>query len=276
MTDHTPHGPDADPHGPDADPREPDTDPHDLAAAYALDALDPDERRAFETHLQDCAACRTEVAELREAAAGLSEGLESAPPAALRTRVLAQVAAEAGAAADASGRTPDHDTERDTDRDPDRGRRESSDLRRRASGHRWWLAAAAAVLVGTGAWGASQLLGGEDAATLIVQAQDAQEHEADTAEGEVTVITSAAQDAAVIRLPQDLEPPPQGQVYQAWFVGADGSARSAGLLTQDALEGDEVVLEGSPAEAAAVGLTVEPEGGSDQPTTEPFAVVPLG
>ena len=34
-------------------------DLHTLTGAYALDALDPDERDAFEAHLPDCDPCRT-------------------------------------------------------------------------------------------------------------------------------------------------------------------------------------------------------------------------
>ena len=37
---------------------------HELSAAYALDALDGDERREFEEHLTHCADCRQEVASL--------------------------------------------------------------------------------------------------------------------------------------------------------------------------------------------------------------------
>lgn len=37
----------------------------DLAGAYVLDALSPEERNAFVSHLQGCATCRAEVAELR-------------------------------------------------------------------------------------------------------------------------------------------------------------------------------------------------------------------
>ena len=36
-------------------------DLHDLAAPYALDALDDDDRRAFEAHLRECEQCRTEL-----------------------------------------------------------------------------------------------------------------------------------------------------------------------------------------------------------------------
>jgi hypothetical protein len=36
-----------------------------------------------------------------------------------------------------------------------------------------------------------------------------------------------------------------------------------------------LVLEGPAADAAAVGITVEPDGGSEQPTTDPIALFDL-
>jgi len=44
----------------------------DLLGAYALDAVDPDERERIELHLAECPRCRAEVAEHREVAAYLS------------------------------------------------------------------------------------------------------------------------------------------------------------------------------------------------------------
>ncbi|MEY2569671.1 MAG: hypothetical protein QOE63_21, partial [Acidimicrobiaceae bacterium] len=41
----------------------------ELIGAYAIDALDPDERLAVEDHLPTCPRCRAEVADLREVAA---------------------------------------------------------------------------------------------------------------------------------------------------------------------------------------------------------------
>lgn len=252
-------------------PHEPSEDLHDLAAPYALDALDDTERGLFEAHLRGCPACEAEVAELREAAVGLSEGMEAVPPADLRRKVLEQVAAEAGGTGGrVGGETIDGPAE---DGEPGT----ITDLARRRRPRRtWWLAAAAAVVVGAGAWGAVELLGAQDPTTQIVQAQDAREYDATTPDGNLTVVASAEQDAAVLRLPAGLGAPPQGQAYQAWYVGADGTARSAGVLGQEALEDGETVLEGALTGAAAVALTVEPAGGSPQPTDEPFAVVPLG
>ena len=62
---------------------------HDLAAAFALDALDEDEADEFEQHLAICPDCEGELAGLRVAAVALAFAGELAvPPARLRERVL--------------------------------------------------------------------------------------------------------------------------------------------------------------------------------------------
>ena len=263
---------------------------HDLAAAYAVDAVDETERARFEAHLPGCADCTAQVQELRESAVVLSAGLEVAPPVDLRRRVLDAVAADgtrsAGsdvtegastrvtaetapvAAADEAVVTDDLAALR-TSRGP--AHREAG---RPARPVRWLAAAAAATVLVAGTWGVVRNLAA-DPADRVVAAADAREYSASTDVGTVEVISSADRDAAVLRLPPDVELPPEGSVYQAWFVGADGSARSAGVLTAEVFEDGEVLLEGTPGSAAAVGLTLEPAGGSEQPTTEPFAVVPL-
>ena len=61
-------------------------DAHDLTAAYALDALAPDEAEAYERHLSQCEECREQLAELTETATGLAFSGDSAGNAlALRT-----------------------------------------------------------------------------------------------------------------------------------------------------------------------------------------------
>ena len=50
-----------------------------LLGAYALDAVEGDERAAVEEHLLSCARCRAEVAEHREVAALLAHGGADAP-----------------------------------------------------------------------------------------------------------------------------------------------------------------------------------------------------
>jgi anti-sigma-K factor RskA len=70
-------------------------DPHDLTAAYALDALDPDEAEAYERHLSQCEECREQLAELNETATALAFAtVAPAPPARLRASILDVAAAE--------------------------------------------------------------------------------------------------------------------------------------------------------------------------------------
>ena len=70
-------------------------DAHDLTAAYALDALDPDEAEAYERHLSQCEECREQLAELNETATALAfSAVAPAPPARLRASILEAAAAE--------------------------------------------------------------------------------------------------------------------------------------------------------------------------------------
>ncbi len=72
-----------------------DADLHELAPGYALDALDADERHAFEEHLSGCGRCRSELLELSEAVGTLAFAVDGpAPPPALRERILAAASEE--------------------------------------------------------------------------------------------------------------------------------------------------------------------------------------
>ncbi len=72
-------------------------------------------------------------------------------------------------------------------------------------------------------------------------------------------------------VPDQLPDPGPGKTYQMWFVPPQGAPVSAGLLSGTA----PVLLEGGGQDAAAVALSVEPAGGSPQPTTTPVLVIPV-
>ncbi len=90
--------------------------PHDelraMLAAYAIGALEEDERVAVEHHLERCTACRTEMAELREAATAAYSS-DSEPPPGVWSRVAKAIreasAGDEGPGADGerSGGGPD-------------------------------------------------------------------------------------------------------------------------------------------------------------------------
>lgn len=90
--------------------------------------------------------------------------------------------------------------------------------------------------------------------------------------GVATVAVSRSQDAAALVV-SGLPQLPADKVYEAWFTGS-GNPVPAGLLSPDA--GRQLaLLEGPVAEAKAVAFTVEPAGGSPQPTTVPLGSVSL-
>ena len=63
---------------------------------------------------------------------------------------------------------------------------------------------------------------------------------------------------------------------QLWLTRADGSVYSAGVLNVE--DGGEVSPVSASAEDAGtegVAVTVEPEGGSEQPTSDPMMAMPL-
>src|ERR1043166_6075411 len=65
-----------------------------LAAGYVIGALDRDEQRAFEAHLEECAACAADVASFSRVLPELAASVpDVAPPLDLRGRVLASVRA---------------------------------------------------------------------------------------------------------------------------------------------------------------------------------------
>jgi anti-sigma-K factor RskA len=75
------------------------TDTHDrfdeLVAAYALGAIDPVERPAFEVHLASCERCQKELAELSRVTVGLGLAVEPvSPPDALKARTIARAIAQ--------------------------------------------------------------------------------------------------------------------------------------------------------------------------------------
>ena len=86
---------------------------HTLAGAYAMDALGPQDRAAFERHLAGCQDCAEEIASLREATARLATATAVTPPPGFRERVLAaaaitrqQAPAESDAGSRAAARAP--------------------------------------------------------------------------------------------------------------------------------------------------------------------------
>ena len=86
------------------------TDIHQLAAAYALDAVDERERAEFEAHYPTCAICPPEVAGFRETLSQVAASVAVEPPPSLKSNVMADIGNDASALAAGSqlGRRPRH------------------------------------------------------------------------------------------------------------------------------------------------------------------------
>jgi hypothetical protein len=255
------------------------TDQHELSGLYALDALEADERDAYELHLAGCAACQREVASFREtiavvasvvrdddielgaAASGaeLSAGaFGEAPPPALRSRVLQDINA---AETDTAPLAPVVAM--------------TSASRRRAAGgrastgtRRWWPAAAAAVIV-------VAVLGGLLAARDGSQSESALLAELESKgarsvamsdSGQARLVLSTDGRRAVI-VASGVAPLDDAHVYQAWTIDTDASVTPAPLFRPDSSGNVLVALRSLPDDLDMVAVTIEPRAGSKLPTT---------
>jgi anti-sigma-K factor RskA len=228
-------------------------DVHALTGAYVLDAVSDLERADFERHLNECDACRQEVAELRETATRLGAAATAEPPPRMRAAVLAHISEVRQLPPDAT----------------------VVPLRRPSWALRMTSVAAAVLLVATVVLG-----------TLLVRSQDSLEDtqaqaaqvssilnsgdaqiatQGDESSGRMIALMSRSANKMLL-LTDELPAAPSGKDYQAWTIGDE--VRSAGLITpRDGRASLEVSgIDG----AELVGITIEPTGGSAQPSADPI------
>ncbi|MET7640119.1 anti-sigma factor [Streptomyces sp. NPDC005438] len=250
-----------------------DAELHTLTGAYAVHALPEPEREEFERHLADCAACAREVAELTATAERLGLAVAVTPPEGMRERVLRGISAVR--------QEPPHTTRERTSRTvPPRSTRAW-----RVS--RLVLAACVAGAVGLGGVAVWQYDRAREAEQRSQRAEQRSERmarvlSADDARvspshrlpggARATVVVSRKQDRAVF-LASGMGAPPRGKVYQLWFEDG-GAMRPAGLMPGDTDSG-AVLMEGPVGGASGMGITVEPTGGSQRPTSDPVARMEL-
>ncbi|GGZ35386.1 anti-sigma factor [Streptomyces avidinii] len=239
---------------------------HTLTGAYALDALTGEEQRAFAAHLRRCEACLGEVGEFEATAARLAAAVSLPAPAPMRRAVLTRI-----------------DTVRQA---PPRTRPPAPALLTTALTRRagpFVIAASIAAAATFGGLAVRQHQQAEQARTqaqhsarqaqdlaAVLAASDARAvHGRTTTGAATTVVTSALREEAAF-VSSGLPAPPADRTYQLWFDD-QGTMRPAGLLPGDGA----TLMEGGPGTARAVGLTLEPSGGSLRPTTTPLLLLPL-
>lgn len=260
-------------------------DLHHLSGAYSVDALDRDEHSAFEAHLAECDACRSEVTELSAAAHTVAVLTEAGPPASLRAAVLSGISQVRplpplvvvdDAAAGAGTPEPalaDATAPMGGEAAVARAGATVIPLFRRTT--TWIAAAAAAAVLAVG--GAVWSPWSSDQTTLSALQQVTQASDAATVtshKGAVTATLAYSRQLNRSALTVTGMPPaPEGHTYQLWYVGSDEVARSAGFINPAGDGRAETVLAGVLTGATAVGVTVEPTGGSAAPTTDPIMVM---
>lgn len=242
-------------------------DLHTLTGAFVLHALSDEERTEFERHLEVCEACAQEVSELAATAGRLARAVSVAPPPDMKAEVLRRIPAVR--------QLPPHiPTSGKTVGGSGRGRQLS----------RFALAACLAAAAAFGGIAVWQHQRADEAGMREQQAQRRSEELAkvlaapdakastarfsDGATGTVVVAKSLDQAAFVAAKMPEL---PSGKVYQLWF-NDDGSMRSAGLM-DPTRSTEAVLLDGPVDEASGIGITVEPAGGSEEPTSDPVALM---
>lgn len=262
-------------------------DVRDLLPGYALDALDDLDRRSVERLLESDADARRALDEYREVVASFA--VDTEPPAELRASVLdrvrntPQLAATSGSSAPSATAALPSAAAPQADGSPADGPTAGGggdvvDLAAHRRTRRWGVAltavaAAAAIAVPTTI--AVQVTAERD--RLREQSEIVSEMLVDpdasilrgTVEGGGQASVLVADDDMFFRA-DDLPEPAPGRAYQLWVVAEDGSVSSAGLLSVQDGETASLV-EG--VEGIGMAVTVEPETGSEQPTTDPVVVL---
>ena len=229
------------------------TDIHQLAAAYALDAVDERERAEFEAHYPTCSICRPEVTGFRETLSQVVAGTAVPPPASLKAAVMAEI----GATRQLSPLLPDSVVDL------------ASHRQRRQQMGRVLTAAAAIVLIGIGAFVVGRQSSSDDdgyaaAAAAVLARPDALITPLDgTGTGAFRVAWSASANQIVV-MGDGLADPGDGKAYELWLID-DAGAHAVRLLDQaDGAQVRRVIsVDGSPTQWA---ITVEPEDGVDVAT----------
>lgn len=263
-------------------------DVRDLLGAYALDAVDDVERRAVERLVASDPDAARELAGLTATAALLGSAVSAPAPAEVRASVLDLVRVtrqESARPATASAHTPGGPSSSvepgvataPQPHEPGHVPEVTSLDSRRVPRRRLWLAVAAtaigaAAVPSTIAWQQAQEARRADHDAQVMAEMladpDALMVHADV-EGGGTAVAVLGDDQALF-MASGLGDPGDGMEYQLWVV-RDGVALPDATMPERAGHLSVMTEDFAPGDALAV--TVEPRGGSEQPTTDPIVVL---
>jgi anti-sigma-K factor RskA len=212
----------------------------DLVATYAIGAVDATtgECTVVRSHIAECPSCQHEFMVARAATAALGLSAAEAPPAALRQRILASL----------PGTT-------------------APLIMPRAKRASWLLplAAAAAIVIAAGVWWNAHRPAPQSWAATCTPGNAACH-----ASGTVT----ATRFGLHVQI-NGLAALPAGKQYQAWMIPPGGAPKPEPVFSADESGAGSVDMPEAPLKGALVAITVEPAGGSQQPTSKPFLVAKI-
>ena len=227
----------------------------ELAGAYALGALTPEEHRGFVEHLRTC-GLHADVGELELVAAVLARSVsEMDPPPALKARLMDEIRRDA----------PVQQATPIPARPGLFGALRGLFAGRLVPYAVGALAVLVAAIVVGGIVLQSDSDGGSSTSAVLVVAGSA------TRVGEVLI--APGRDSATVTVDQ-LEPPPAGQTYQLWALD-EGRPASIGFLDVTGEGGAEASVSADLSSADAIAVTLEPAGGSPEPTTPVLFIAEL-
>ena len=145
------------------------------------------------------------------------------------------------------------------------------------------VAAAAAVALFVGGTFAGQAIYGGPSADQFAQQQaaslaeinaaaDTQRASTETVDGQKTTLVWSGELGLSAIIVDDLPALASDQDYQLWYIG-EGGPVPAGTFDSTGSGTVFRVLDGTMSAGDAVGVTVEPTGGSDKPTTDPIVAI---
>ena len=268
-------------------------DLHALTGAYALDAVDSAERERFEHHLQRCQSCEHEVRGMQETATRLAIAVAEPPPPGFKATVLAAAAQTrqhppvvdsrpefAAATRPEPGAAPEQAGQRARHRHGGARRRRRFRLAIPVAALATAVVIALGVVVGVQQGRLDQAQTQQRAAqaqqrelTAVLSAPDARIVSGTTTlGGHATIVVAASLDKMVFTA-AGLPAQPGARVYQLWLVTPSGQATSSGLLPAARGGAAASLIAAGPPAGDEVAVTVEPAGGTRQPTTKPIVAL---
>ena len=230
----------------------------ELLGAYAVHALEPDERSDVDEHLGSCDTCMTELEHLLDASAALGMTDLKPPSAGLWDRIRTDVLADSPTTGDAVA---------------DIIRLDAAREHRREGQSRWRIAAVSAAAAAAIAIPTTLAFSGSSSPSLAALAKSAaSQPNARTVplvDAKGNKLAEAVMTASGQGYVRDSRLPglPDGQTYQLWFID-NGVPVSSGLLGRS----PHVAAFAARPDVDAIAISVEPANGSVSPSTSPVAV----